>query len=210
MRLSTESSLDIAYDNGNHRAVTVLMRAREKNIIKFEVDNRMKEWVWLVACDKKRTQASRGRPATTASKAAEASVVKQTRASKRLATKTVTQERAMKHILNMETGTSIALLHLGPYKKDEPEPYGTCGRTYPLEYCGNGRCHLRALFNVNERAAAVACQENIKYQNNNGVTKILHKHKRDQESTGLVFRIENHWVTIKSDEGTNEGIYYDD
>ena len=93
---------------------------------------------------------------------------------------------------------------------EEAEPYSTCGRRYLVEYTGNGKCHLRALHNVNQDAAAEACRAEIKYTNDKGVTDVLRKNKHTQDSAGLVFRTENHWVAIESIKGTSEGMYYDD
>ena len=123
---------------------------------------------------------------------------------------TPNQKKAQQHITKMEEGTQTALMILDPHKQGLPEPYSTCGRRYPQQYVGNGQCHLRALHNVNQDAAAEAWRLGIKYQHDDRVLDILRKHKHKQDTEGLVFRSGNHWVAIESTKGTNEGVYYDD
>ena len=130
--------------------------------------------------------ASRRGPAPKVQQSEASMVVRSRRSSPRFVFKTESQLKAQKYISDMEDGTRTALQYLDLYKKELAKPYSKCGRRYPVEYTGNGKCHLRALHNVNQDAAAEAWQERIKYTNNKGVIDVLCKHKHKQDTKGLV------------------------
>ena len=205
--LAMDSSVDADWCNCQDRAMDVLMRAQDKKMIDFADEGGNKKLWWVGPRIKGRAGASRSGPASKAQQPEAASTV---RRSSRNVLMTASQKKAQQSITKMEEGTRTALMCLDRYKQELPEPYSVCHRRYPAEYVGNGKCHLRALHNVNPDAAAEACQLRIKYQHDNQVLDILRKHKHKQDTEGQVFRSGNHWVAVESTKGTNEGVYYDD
>ena len=124
-------------------------------------------------------------------------------------TLTTTQTKAAGHINSMMEASRKGITTLEKYKKKEAEPITKSGRRYPDAYTGLRRCHLRALFNVSESAAAEACKKKIAHKDTTGVLEVLRKYKG--EAKGKVFHVQKeHWVALEIVEGTNDAVYYDD
>ena len=70
------------------------------------------------------------------------------------------------------------------------------------------RCHLRALWNVNTRAAAEAFTLNITNVQTEAVFAILKKH--ESGSKGQIYCLRGkHWVALQKVPESEAGIYYD-
>ena len=84
-----------------------------------------------------------------------------------------------------------------------------CGQRYLDHYVGLGKCHVRALFNVNPAAAAKAFSLGLSHDQSNEVFAVFNKH--DNGSSGKVFYLRmSHWVTLQKLPGSNTAVYYDD
>ena len=77
-------------------------------------------------------------------------------------------------------------------------------------YCGLGKCHLRALFNVCEPAAQEAHDDKVTHKETAKVHSILNKHRR--VANGEVFNVHtSHWVALQRGDGVNKNaMFFDD
>ena len=103
-----------------------------------------------------------------------------------------------------------ALEVLEPFRVGELELYTSSGRRYPDIYCGLGRCHLRALFNVCKPAAQEAHGDKVKHTETDRVHSILKRHRR--VANGEVFNVhESHWVALQRGDDVKENpMFFDD
>jgi len=103
-----------------------------------------------------------------------------------------------------------ALEVLEPFRVGELELYTSSGRRYPDIYCGLGRCHLRALFNVCKPAAQEAHGDKVKHTETDRVHSILKRHRR--VTNGEVFNVhESHWVALQRGDDVKENpMFFDD
>ena len=89
------------------------------------------------------------------------------------------------------------------------ELYVDSGRRYPQEYCGNSRCHLRALWNVCPLAAKEVKDRDIHYTEKEEIHGVLKNH--EDERTGEVFFIQKkHRVALEKGDGEKNAWFYDD
>ena len=103
-----------------------------------------------------------------------------------------------------------ALEVLEPFRVAELELYTSSGRRYPDIYCGLGRCHLRALFNVCKPAAQEAHGDKVTHTETDRVHSILKRHRR--VANGEVFNVhESHWVALQRGDDVKENpMFFDD
>ena len=103
-----------------------------------------------------------------------------------------------------------ALEVLEPFRVGELELYTSSGRRYPDIYCGLGRCHLRALFNVCKPAAQEAHGDKVTHKETDRVHSILKRHRR--VANGEVFNVhESHWVALQRGDDVKENpMFFDD
>ena len=97
-----------------------------------------------------------------------------------------------------------------PFRVGEVEPYTSSGRRHPDTYCGLGKCHLRALFNVYEPAAREAHDDKVTHKETDKVHSILKKHRR--VANGEVFNVRtSHWVALQRGDGVKKNaMFFDD
>jgi hypothetical protein len=106
--------------------------------------------------------------------------------------------------------TRPALEVLEPFRVGELELYSSSGRRYPDIYCGLGKCHLRALFNVCKLAAEEAHDDKVKHKETDRVHSILKRHRR--VANGEVFHVrKGHWVALQRGDDVKENpMFFDD
>ena len=94
--------------------------------------------------------------------------------------------------------------------ESKAEVYKSHLREYPTWTTGVRKCHLRALYNVNQEAAQAAVDQQLHWKDNRGVHDLLAQYGDANE--GRVFRIWNqHWVALKGENrGTKVAMYFDD
>ena len=95
----------------------------------------------------------------------------------------------------------------------EPSPANIyadyCGRRFLDHYVGLGKCHFRALSNMNPAAAAEVFSFGLSHEQSNEVFAVFNKH--DDRSSGKVFYLRmSHWVALQKLLGSNRAVYCDD
>ena len=96
------------------------------------------------------------------------------------------------------------------FTKSEVELNDHPNGRYPEDFTGSGKCHLRALWNISTKAATEASSINLNYKNSKAVKSLL-KCFEGRVMRGAVFFIhQQHWVSLRRLEETNEAVYYDD
>ena len=119
------------------------------------------------------------------------------------------QREACHHITRMQECSRDAIFRLEQMESSPVDMYADYGRKYLKEYIGMYRCHLRALWNVNTRAAAEAFTLNITNVETEAVFAILKKY--EDGSNGQIFHLrEYHWVALQKVPESDAGLYYDD
>jgi hypothetical protein len=117
------------------------------------------------------------------------------------------QREASGHIQSMQQSQRDAFDRLVCFEKLPPGMYQDIKDRYPEEYVGLGKCHLRALHNLDEGAARKGLAADIKHNAANEVREVAN----NCEEHGKVFHIrKEHWVALRKVPGSGKGIYFDD
>ena len=113
----------------------------------------------------------------------------------------------------MEVMSKLCFEAMEPLKLEEPRLCRHMNRWYPVAYCGRGKCHFRAAFNIHKDVAKALFQNRVVWDNVQGVLSEVDRHRRGGGPDVLRFAayfVDEHWVSLVSIIGKCSAVYYDD
>ena len=119
------------------------------------------------------------------------------------------QKSASEHITQMQDCQRDAFLLLERMKSSHADMCKDYGRKYIPDYIGLGKCHLRALSNVNTQAAAEVHRLGVGHRETDRVLDVFKKYQ--DRSNGKIFHIrKQHWVAVQKCPESDGGVFYDE